>query len=275
MKQSRWLLPLVFFLAPILPLWRALFLGLTIGPFDQIRTMTPWNASSPHTPWDVLQADGVLQFYPWRDLVFRAWGNGQVPLWNSYELAGTPLLANSQSGALYPLHVIAGVLHFGTPAGDCSTGLVSPFLAGLGAYKLCRAMGGTRLGGTIAGTSFCLSPFMLAWTALASVITTVAWIPWVLWAITELMAHTQATERHWKRLTAALAICTGMMLLGGHLQFAFYGLLAGFLLTATSFLASLSVLRTQAAISLFKVGAGIVLGVMMASRPNNSFAQFC
>src|ERR1044072_7680583 len=90
--------PILFLaLLPLLPLYKAILVGEAIGPFDQIQQMAPWSQPAPDEPWDVVQADGVLQFYVWRDLVFDSWGKGQVPLWNPYQLAGTPLLANSQS----------------------------------------------------------------------------------------------------------------------------------------------------------------------------------
>src|SRR5262245_20619299 len=102
---------LLFLLLPLIPLHRAVFLGETIGPFDQIRQMAPWNGPAPGEPWDVLAADGVLQFYPWRKLVLESWGRHEMPFWNPYELAGTPLLANSQSAGFYPPHIMLGMLH--------------------------------------------------------------------------------------------------------------------------------------------------------------------
>jgi len=107
--------PVIFlFLIPLIPLWRAIFLGESIGPFDQIRQMAPWYGPKPSQPWDVLQADGVLQFYGWRDLVFQSWAHGTIPFWNPFELCGTPLLANSQSAPLYPGHILMGLLHIPT-----------------------------------------------------------------------------------------------------------------------------------------------------------------
>ena len=112
MDRLRRLAPILYLaILPVLPLWRAVFLGEAIGPFDQIRHMAPWAAPAPDQPWDVLQADGALQFYGWRSMVLESWGKGQIPAWNPYELAGTPLLANSQSGGFYPPIVILGVLH--------------------------------------------------------------------------------------------------------------------------------------------------------------------
>ena len=237
----RWL-PLVFLaLLPLVPLWRAVFLGEAIGPFDQIRQMTPWNGPKPSQPWDVLQADGVLQFFPWRDMVFESWGKGQLPAWNSYELAGTPLLANSQSAGLYPPHILLGFLHLPTAVAITLLAWFHLAWAGIGVYFLTRRLGGTRLGAILAGSSFSLSAFMIAWTALASVISTVAWIPWILACIVSLFreppvlnpSHGNPFQQVFlqKRPTAvALAASVGMMLLAGHLQFAAYGLISAIVL---------------------------------------------
>ncbi|HWD39487.1 MAG TPA: hypothetical protein VG944_11605 [Fimbriimonas sp.] len=261
--MRRWL-PLVFLaLLPLLPLWRAVFLGEAIGPFDQIRQMAPWNGPKPAQPWDVLQADGVLQFYPWRDMVFDSWGKGQLPLWNPYELAGTPLMANSQSAAFYPPHILLGILHMPTALAITLLAWFHLAWAAFGVYYLSRRLEASTVGAMVAGASFGLSPFMLGWTALASVIETVSWIPWILGAIAAIFTEgplgqsksggpglagilsarergEEPTSEQWadfvrchakeikKRtaLSGSLAICIGMLLLAGHLQFAAYGLMA-------------------------------------------------
>ena len=179
-RLRRWWPVLFLALVPVIPLWRAVFLGEAIGPFDQIRQMAPWNGPAPAQAWDVLQADGVLQFYGWRDLVFESWRRRELPLWNPYELCGTPLLADSQSGALYPPHIVMGVLHVPTAAAMTLLAWLHLFWAGLGVFLLSGRLGATRVGGVVAGAGFALSAFMLSWLALPSVISTVAWIPWVL-----------------------------------------------------------------------------------------------
>ncbi|CAN5438338.1 hypothetical protein BH11ARM2_BH11ARM2_23050 [soil metagenome] len=215
---------LLIVLAPLLPLWRAVFLGEGIGPFDQIRAMAPWNGPTPNTPWDVLQADGVIQFYPWRDLVLSSWGRFEVPGWNPYQLAGTPLLANSQSAALYPPHILLGILHIPTLFAMALLAWFHLALAGAGAAMLAKRYGASSTGQALAGLSFGLSPFMLAWTALPSVPSTVAWIPWALVA-----AH--GAVRGEKRLALLLPVALAMMVLAGHLQFVAYGFMAVGLVT--------------------------------------------
>lgn len=225
---------LVLAAVPIWPLWRAVFLGEAIGPWDQFRAMAPWNGPVPTLPWDVLQADAVLQFAPWRSMVFEAWSRGELPLWNPYQLMGTPLLANSQSAGFYPPHILMGVLRVPVYPAITFLAWLHLFWAGMGVYALVRRLGGLRVGGVVAGVSFSLSAFMLAWTPLPSVTTTVSWIPWVLAAVVYLFSPDSKT----RLAIIGLALSLGMMLLGGHLQFAAYGLMACALLGIWLFFSS-------------------------------------
>src|SRR3954452_22660917 len=48
------------------------------------------------------QGDLQLQFFPWKELDRQAALAGRMPLWNPTVYCGMPLLANFQSGLLYP-----------------------------------------------------------------------------------------------------------------------------------------------------------------------------
>lgn len=223
MARWRWQ-PVVFFaFLAFLVIAKPLFQGHTIGAFDQIHQMAPWNGPKPNQPWDVLQADSVLQFYPWRDLVFESWHKGQLPLWNNFQLCGTPLLANSQSAGFYPPHILLGLLGVPTGLAILLLAWFHLFWASLGAYSLSRRIGASRLGGIVAGISFGGSTFMLSWLALPSVVSTAAWVPWIL--SLGLGLYTGST-RQAVRQTAMLAFAIGMMFLAGHLQIAAYGMIA-------------------------------------------------
>lgn len=206
-------------LLPLVPLWRTVAFGETIGPFDQIRQMNPWNVPAHGGAWDVLQADGVLQFYVWRDLVLDSWRRLEPPFWNPLQLCGAPLLANSQSGGFYPLHVLLGALQCPTPLAVVLLAWFHLAWAGLGARFLALRLGANGWGAALSGSAFGLSAFMLAWTPLASVVTTVSWIPWCLGLTVPSVGVSKL------RQGALLALSVGMMLLGGHLQFAAYGLI--------------------------------------------------
>ncbi|HVL38489.1 MAG TPA: hypothetical protein VM328_03765 [Fimbriimonadaceae bacterium] len=272
--------PLLFLaFLPLIPLHRAVFLGEAIGPFDQIRQMAPWNEPTPDEPWDVLQADAVLQFYVWRDLVFGAWSRLDMPFWNPYQLAGTPLLANSQSGGFYPLHILAGLLHLPTAAGITLLAWFHLFWAGLGVYLLTLRLGSGRAGALLAGASFSLSAFLVGWTPLASVISTASWIPWLLVFVAGCFGIGKRAKE-----AAGLAGSTAMMLLAGHLQFAAYGLMAAALFAIWLALASARESKPQSPTrrgidlrSLAFAVAGVVAGGFMAMpqlKPVLEYSQF-
>ncbi len=257
MHRLRRLWPILFFaLLPLFPLWRAVFFGESIGPFDQIRQMSPWKGPVADLPWDALQADAVLQFHPWRDLVFESWRSGHLPLWNPYELAGAPLLANSQSAGLYPPHILIGVLHVPTSAGMTLLAWFHLAWAGLGVFLLTRRLGGSRIGAAMGGASFTLSAFMLAWTALPSVVETVSWIPWMLAAVFWLFQNSRLVSLESAKPFALLALATGMMFLGGHLQFSAYGTMATVLVLLWLGIANLKVQRFTGTVGLAAMGLG-------------------
>jgi hypothetical protein len=84
------LLPLLFF-------WRL----FTPNPADQIH---------------IKAGDFTEQYFPLRAFTANEWGQGRIPLWNPYLYGGQPALADIQSGALYPPHVVeALILSWGGP----------------------------------------------------------------------------------------------------------------------------------------------------------------
>lgn len=253
MRPERLLALAVLALLCLLPLFESLATGKALGPFDHLAPMVGAAPTKPAQNWDILQADGALQFYPWRDLVFESWRQGRVPFWNPYQLGGTPLLANSQSGALYPLHIVVGILGVPTVAAMKLLAWLHLLIAGVGVWLLLRELGATREGRLIGAGSFAASAFMVAWIGLPSVITTCAWIPWVLLGVEKL-----ATAPVFRRI-GWLALPVSLMLLAGHLQFAAYGLMAGGLLAIWRVVAT-----RKAGVALLLFG-GFLAGAMLAA----------
>ena len=221
--MKRWHIFLLLFVVAFMPYASALLSGQNLGPTEHIQTMVTPGAPKPDYGWDILQADGVLQFLPWRDLVFDAWRHGEAPILNPYQLAGQPLTANSQSGGFYPFHILFAFVPGSTGFKVILLGILHLFIAGLGLFTLLRNLKVSEAGSLLGATAFALSQFMVAWAPLASVPTTVAWIPWLL-------AGILTTDKKVGFFQVSLA--TALMLLAGHLQFAFYGLFAAFLVWA-------------------------------------------
>ena len=193
-----------------------LFSGRQLGPTDHIQTMVTPESPAPTSGWDVLQADGVLQFYPWRDLVFAAYRQGEAPIINPYQLAGQPLTGNSQSGGFYPLHVLFAFIPLSTQLKMVLLAILHGVIAGAGMFIWLRQLKATQAGAMVGALLFTNSQFMIAWAPLASVPTTVAWIPWILAGL-----HMRN-----KQGVIIIALASGLLLLAGHLQFAAYGMLA-------------------------------------------------
>ncbi|HLO99455.1 MAG TPA: hypothetical protein VK171_12740, partial [Fimbriimonas sp.] len=215
--NARWAPWLFLLICAILPFATTLFTGRVLGPTEHIQRMITPDAPVPSTGWDVLQADGVLQFLPWRDLVFESWRNFEAPILNPYQLAGQPLTGNSQSGGFYPLHILFAFLPFTTGLKIIFLAILHGFIGAMGLRALLKSLGTSESAALVGGVTFVLSQFMIAWSPLASVTTTVAWIPWLLYGMTA------STKRE---CFFASAFGLSMMLLGGHLQFAAYGLMA-------------------------------------------------
>ncbi|MCS7300201.1 MAG: hypothetical protein NZ556_01410, partial [Fimbriimonadales bacterium] len=169
--------------------------------------------------WDVLVWDGTAQFYIWRDLVRALWLSGELPLWNPYALCGTPLLANSQSAPFYPPHLLT--LPLPTPLAMGVLAWFHLFWAGLGVglWLRWRGLGGGAIIGMVV---WMLCMFMVSWLPLSSVPATLSWFGWLLLGLEVVRA------RGWLGLWA-FSLPLGMMLLAGHLQFAFYGALMSLL----------------------------------------------
>ena len=246
--MKRWQNLLLLLIVAFIPYASALVSGHNLGPTEHIQTMVTADAPKPDYGWDILQADGVLQFLPWRDLVFDSWRKGEAPILNPYQLAGQPLTANSQSGGFYPLHILFAFVPGSTGFRIILLGILHLFIAGTGLFYLLRNLKVSEAGSLLGATGFALSQFMVAWAPLASVPTTVAWIPWILAGI---LAEN-------KRLGFFLvSLATAMMLLAGHLQFAFYGLFAAFLI------AFWAIVQDRKAVALLPFAA-MVVGLVVA-----------
>ena len=53
-----------------------------------------------------LITDPVRQIIPWKNLSVESLARFEFPLWNPYEMAGKPHIANFQSGTFYPLNLV-------------------------------------------------------------------------------------------------------------------------------------------------------------------------
>jgi len=164
----------------------------------------------------------LLQFVPWQRMAAGMWRSGQLPLWNPLVGCGTPLAANYQTAAFYPLNVLYLLL----PAEVAMvwTAALHLALAGWGMYAWGRAAGLDRFPAFVGAVSPAGSGFLVTRVALfPSMVLTFPWLAVWLWRAEMLAQRRRLSDALW------LGLSLGLGLLAGHAQTAFYG---GLLLAA-------------------------------------------
>jgi hypothetical protein len=155
-----------------------------------------------------------LQFYPWREFAMSELSQGRLPLWNPYNGAGVPLLANYQSALLYP----PNLLYFLWPGPQTMgiLGLLHLAWAGLGMWLLTNRLGATPLGRGVATLAYPLSTTLVARFGTPPMIDVAAWLPWLILATDRLIDEVRLSR------LLALAGVVAMQMLAGHAQWTFY-----------------------------------------------------
>jgi len=126
------------------------------------------------------QHPDVLSFWlPRSCLMGRALAAGQLPLWNPYEMIGTPFLADSQSGWLSLPTMLLSWL-FGCGGGLRALIVLHPILAGLGTYWFLRREGLWRVPATAGGLAIAMTMAASSIAISLPFAGTLAWTPFVL-----------------------------------------------------------------------------------------------
>jgi hypothetical protein len=146
---------------------------------------------------------------------------GHVPLWNPFEMTGTPYIADPQSGWLYALPSVAFTLL--SPGAAMNAFIVAnPVIAGLGLYAFLRMERLSRTAATVAGLSIAMAmaasaiaismPFAgaMAWTSVTLVgasgySRTTRWSRRCLWLGVGAFAWGQVASAH---MSHGLGMCT-------------------------------------------------------------------
>jgi len=198
---------------PYLPLWTAAL--LLLAPVYLAGKAIFWG-----TP--------LLQFAPWWSFAWETLFAGRLPLWNPQVGMGAPLLANYQSGLLYPPYWIYGLLYaLGGPRllawGMAPLAALHLAWSGLGMALLVRRLGLNAAAQAVSGLAFGLSGYLVARLGFLSINAAASWLPWLLLCLTPLEGKLLPERKRFP----ALAVCAALLLLAGHAQTAWYILLLG------------------------------------------------
>lgn len=164
-----------------------------------------------------LITDPVRQQIPYRKLATDLLKQGQIPKWNPYSFAGTPLLANIQTATFYPLNLFFWLLPF--IEGWTLLVILQPVLAFVFTYLYLRNLKLHPAAAFIGGVSFAFSGFMVAWLSWNTLGHVVLWLPLIL------MATDKLIEQFNLKWAIILTFAEISMILGGHWQPTLYVLI--------------------------------------------------
>jgi hypothetical protein len=170
-----------------------------------------------------LKWDMIDQAYPWRYFIGECLQEGILPLWNPYQLLGSPIHADPQSSAWYPVTWFFGYL-FGYDIYIISIDYVLHiFLAGMGMFYLAKKLDFTDETAFLMGISYMLSGFFIGNAQHFMWIISGTWIPFIIGAFLQLRKLPSLSS------AISLGLAFFMIMTGGYPAFIFLLL---YLLTA-------------------------------------------
>jgi hypothetical protein len=128
-----------------------------------------------------LITDPIRQQIPWRKIAIDELKQGRLPLWNPYSFAGTPLLGNIQSGALYPFNIVFFLFSF--PIAWSILIMLQPLLAGIFLYVYLLSKKLHPWACSISSIAWAFSGFSIAWLTWGTIVHTALWLPLILFCI--------------------------------------------------------------------------------------------
>ncbi len=196
-------LPLLIIVAAVVLAFAPIFQGkIPINARNLVSFFSPWYyekfagfpAGVPGKPG---MLDQLRLYYPYMRLTQEAYRHGELPLWNPYNFAGNPHMAEWQSGVFYPLHILLPLL----PLQVYWTlfQLMAFFLSGLFTYWYLLNLKIGKLAAIFGGTTFMFSEFMVTWNM--EVVTaphSILWLPLILLAVDRFVARPKAKGRRTK-----------------------------------------------------------------------------
>ena len=196
----------------------AILRGEGIFPTALLSMLPPWRGRLQGRLVDPLLADQALQFWPWRLFLWSELRAGRLPGWNPFSAAGVPFAGCVQAAPFFPLEwlgALTGPLAFSLLAAFCKI-----FVAGFGAACHALQLGAKKNGATLAGVSFGLCGFIIAWLGHPHT-NAACLLPWLFVSL-----HRATRDQSW-RSWAPAALVIGLILLAGHPPTELHVLLAG------------------------------------------------
>ncbi len=203
---------LVAFICIIILVFIANQLQLIYFPLDILNLFPLFHSHSSVVPHNTLVSDPVFQFEPWRYLSKQMILNGQFPFWNSYNAAGVPLFANSQSAILFPLNLL--YLIFPITIALNLILLLKFFLLFCFSFLYLRSIGLTSRNSLIGGVAVIFSGFPILWSLWPHT-NVFLFLPLFLYVTEKIKKSNKKSTYRWYVI---LSISYLLAILGGHYE---------------------------------------------------------
>ena len=198
------LLPVLALVLLALIYWsKVLFTGQVLLPGHMLGGFAPFGAES-NAPWNILQWDGLGQYYPWRFFAAQRLHLGRIPLWNPHQFAGTPFLANGQSAVFYPPNLVFWIMDPARAFGWAA--FLHTLLAAIGTYFLARQWNLSRAASLVAAIAFGFCGYLSAWAMLPTLAETASWLPLTLLLLERSVEEAAPSQRARRVLLLAVAL---------------------------------------------------------------------
>ncbi len=200
-------------------LWTPLTSSGTAYSSDDLLQSSPLVRTVPadYRFGNVMLTDPVLQMHPWLDWNREQILDGDMPVWNPYNGAGTPHLANFVSAVLSPFSAPFYVLPW-RAALLVSAGL-KLFVLGLFTYLFLRKVAVSHVGGLVGAAGFMFAAYNVLWVAWPHPGAAIC-LPMGLYFAEVAMQSASRVRQRWAWCGYALAVLGA--LLAGHPETLFF-----------------------------------------------------
>lgn len=151
--------------------------------------------------------DIMLYFHPLLAFEHEWLSRGILPLWNPHTLFGHPFVGNPQESLFYPSTLLVAWL--GAERAISWGAVIHLWLAGLGVYAFARRRGYSPRAAIAAGTLWCLCGVLVLRTQHVTILQTLAWCGWSLWAVEGLLRQANLLRATHLSVVLALASLAG------------------------------------------------------------------
>ena len=155
----------------------------------------------------LITGDNLQQNYPLRVLVGSMLRHGQLPFWNQYIFSGTPLMADFNAGAFYPLTGLFAVMP--DRAAWIATEVIVYSAIGVGMYVFLRALALSTVACLLGAATFAFAGPVLSQVNHVDMTEGFVAIPWMLLAVLHIVR-----DGRW-RWSVLLGIAFATVILAG------------------------------------------------------------